>query len=278
MDACPHQNASAIVMIGLAVIVIGSLAGVRTLVLGQPVRLIGNPGHARSPQAASRNDAERGAVAIVGGYVRRRAGRSANLEYDRRAGRILVGAFVGLVVSAPLAAVGAVAGFGCDVQQRRAAARRRTAGLSEGLAEVVDLFRIAVSNGANLLVATRQVTPWLPDIYRVSFEHCLRDVDTGSSFVDALERIPLSLGPQIRPLIAALVASERYGAPIGQGLQLLAVESRADRRRQFEQAARRLPVAMVFPLVVCVLPAFMLLTVVPVVVDTVERFDVIGLG
>jgi tight adherence protein C len=59
------------------------------------------------------------------------------------------------------------------------------------------------------------------------------------------------------------VASERYGAPLADALVTLAADARADRRRRAEEAARRVPVQLLFPLVLCVLPAFVLLTLAP---------------
>ena len=67
----------------------------------------------------------------------------------------------------------------------------------------------------------------------------------------------------VLPLVAALLASERYGAPLLDGLARLAAELRSDRRRRAEEAARRVPVKLLFPLVFCTLPAFALLTVAP---------------
>ena len=69
----------------------------------------------------------------------------------------------------------------------------------------------------------------------------------------------------MRPLVAALVASERYGAPLSSGLERLAVDVRRERRHRAEEAARRIPVKLLFPLVGCTLPAFALLTVAPLV-------------
>ena len=50
----------------------------------------------------------------------------------------------------------------------------------------------------------------------------------------------------------------------------MAEDLRADRRARAEEAARRAPVKMLFPLVFLVLPAFLLLTVGPVVLATVR--------
>jgi tight adherence protein C len=74
------------------------------------------------------------------------------------------------------------------------------------------------------------------------------------------------LGEPVRPLVRALTSSERYGVPLRDALDRLAVEVRLDRRRRAEEAARRVPVKLLFPLVLCVLPAFALLTVVPLLV------------
>ena len=64
---------------------------------------------------------------------------------------------------------------------------------------------------------------------------------------------------------SALAACERYGSPVGPALARLSTEVRAARRRQAEAAARRVPVKLLFPLVGCILPAFALLTVAPLV-------------
>ena len=69
--------------------------------------------------------------------------------------------------------------------------------------------------------------------------------------------------PRLRPLADALLASDRLGAPVGPALARLATEERAALRRRAEAHARRVPVRLLFPLVFLVLPAFVLLTVVP---------------
>ena len=96
------------------------------------------------------------------------------------------------------------------------------------------------------------------------------EVAVGRRLAEALDDIPRRAGEAIRPLVAALVASERYGAPLGAGLERLAGEVRRDRRRKAEEAARRIPVKLLFPLVGCTLPAFALLTVAPLIAGAVR--------
>ena len=61
----------------------------------------------------------------------------------------------------------------------------------------------------------------------------------------------------------------RYGLPLAPVLDRLIDEARAERRRHAAEAARRLPVALSFPLVVCSLPSFVLLAIVPAVLGAV---------
>ena len=69
----------------------------------------------------------------------------------------------------------------------------------------------------------------------------------------------------LQPLVDALLASDRFGAPVGDALLRLAAEQRTALRRRAEARARTVPVRLLFPLVFLVLPAFGLLTVVPAV-------------
>ncbi len=94
----------------------------------------------------------------------------------------------------------------------------------------------------------------------------------GERLADSLDRFA-GLGEAVRPLAAALVAAERYGTALGPSLDRVAIDARSIRRRQAEEAARRLPVQMLFPLVACILPAFGLLTVVPLLAASLPRLS-----
>jgi len=66
----------------------------------------------------------------------------------------------------------------------------------------------------------------------------------------------------------ARVRSDRYGTDLEPALEQLAADSRLLRRRRAEESARRLPLRLLFPLVICILPAFILLTLAPVLAET----------
>ena len=90
--------------------------------------------------------------------------------------------------------------------------------------------------------------------------------------------MPDDLGPAVRPLVTALVSTTRAGAPLAPALQRLADTERRRQRREAETRVRRLPVLLLAPLVGLVLPAFVVLTIVPVATTTARTGLVPVLG
>ena len=191
-----------------------------------------------------------------------------------RRGLVVLAALVAVVVgqAVPLIVAGLVYRLWVVLAKRRQAQARQHA-ISAQLAETIDLFAVALASGHNLASATEQVGRWSQGELGDQVRACLRQAEQGLSLADAFEQLPTQLGNDLRPLAAALVAHERYGAPISATLTRLADDVRVARRRRGEMTARQLPVVMLFPLVTCILPAFVLLTVVPVMADSLSSFQ-----
>ncbi len=83
---------------------------------------------------------------------------------------------------------------------------------------------------------------------------------------EALEEFATTCGPRARAFAGAVTGSLRTGIPLAPELERLGRELREDRRRRLEGKVRRLPVLLLFPLVLCVLPALGLVAIVPVLV------------
>lgn len=142
-------------------------------------------------------------------------------------------------------------------------ARRRAAEVAASLPEAVDLLALAVTAGCTVPQAVAVVAARGHGAVARSLRGVVAATGRGARCADALEALPTALGDAVRPLVAPLVACERYGAPVADALDRVASEVRAGQRRRAEEAARRIPVKLLFPLVLCILPAFALLTVVP---------------
>jgi hypothetical protein len=84
--------------------------------------------------------------------------------------------------------------------------------------------------------------------------------------LDVLDAIPDELGTDWMPVATTLAVTATSGAPAIDAVRRLGTGLRVRRRRQCEQRIRRLPVLLLLPLAVLMLPAFVLVTFVPVAV------------
>jgi tight adherence protein B len=71
-----------------------------------------------------------------------------------------------------------------------------------------------------------------------------------------------------------IVEAERDGLPILDTVTRLATDHRNERRRQIDTRIRQLPTRLSIPLVLCVLPSFLLLSVAPLVLASLRHLSV----
>lgn len=178
---------------------------------------------------------------------------------------IMIAALSGLVLP-PLGlavlVLPAIRRWAAQRRKRRRAARR----LASALPDAVDLFLLCGGAGISLPLALPLVAARAPEPVRAALESAERAVAAGSARSDALVDHLAGLGDQAAGLAHILVDHLRYGVPLEAGLERIAFELRLARRRLAEEEARRLPVRLLAPLLLCVLPAFVLLTVAPLLV------------
>lgn len=144
---------------------------------------------------------------------------------------------------------------------RRRHVRQRRAIVA--LPDLIELVVVGVRAGLTPAAAIGVAEQHAPLELRPAVAEVVLRLQRGSRLADALAALPEVVGPGAAPFADALAAADRYGLPIEPVLDRLASDARAERRRQGEQDARTLPVRLAFPLVVCTLPAFVLLAIVP---------------
>jgi tight adherence protein C len=169
----------------------------------------------------------------------------------------------GLALAALLAALALpVAGW---VARRRAAARR-LAIRSEAAPAVLDLLGAALLAGLNPHRAVLRVADRAPEALHDDLGLAAAVLRLGGTPAAALRAAADRSGlDELRAAAAALEAAERWGAPPAEALAARAEALRGRARLHAEAEAGRAAVRLVFPLVLCFLPAFVLLVVVPTI-------------
>ena len=184
------------------------------------------------------------------------------------AAAMLVGsATVGPVLGVPAAVVGWRVP---DLALARLA-RRTSAAADREIPVLLDLLAVATSAGLPPQLAFRRAVEAATGPLADELRSVLDASDLGGRWRDELivvgDRLAL---PDLQRLLGALARTDSLGSSLGEEIEHLASDVREVRRAAAAQRARTAPVKMLFPLVFLVLPAFLLLTVVPVLLTTVR--------
>lgn len=220
---------------------VGGLARAGLAALGRPTRRLAGPARTHDRKEAARRDQVLG-LALLAGFL-----LAAGLHP-------LVGL---LTVVIPLAT---------PRWRARTLARRKTTAVIDQLPDIVDLLRLTTLAGLPVSAAIVAIGRRPGGVVGDALQHAATQLGHGASTIDAVKVFAARCGTPARPLGDALVDHGRYGTPLAPVLDRMAVEYRLRRRQQAEEAARRLPVTLLFPLVLTTLPACALLTIVPLLV------------
>jgi tight adherence protein C len=77
----------------------------------------------------------------------------------------------------------------------------------------------------------------------------------------------------MRMFIRSIVQGETLGISIGQIMRNLAVEMRKRRKAAAEERAQKAPIKMVFPLILLIFPAMLVVLVLPALINIFRVLD-----
>lgn len=161
------------------------------------------------------------------------------------------------------------------VRRARAAATSRRH-IEHDLPDAIDHLVVLIRSGLTPTQAVPELAANGPATWRPAWQAAADALAHGQRFVDAIGRLVDRAGPAARTIVDTLVAADHFGQPLAPALDRLAAEGQAARRRIADISARQLPVRLSFPLVCCTLPAFVLLTVAPLIAGAVSSLHTRG--
>lgn len=186
---------------------------------------------------------------------------------------IVVGAVVWWLVPGLMGVVGALAaGGGAWWWTRQESVRRERetrAREAADLPHLVGLVAVGVRTGAPVEVAVAQAAQALPGAAADLLGDAVRRLQWGEDPAQVWGRVAAS--PGTAPLGRALARASRTGAGVVDVIDGLADELADRARAGREDRARSVGVRAAVPLGVCLLPAFLLLGIVPLVAGLVGR-------
>ncbi|MFD0595303.1 type II secretion system F family protein [Catellatospora coxensis] len=113
----------------------------------------------------------------------------------------------------------------------------------------------------------------MPGALAREFARMLHEMQMGQRRVDALRALAArTTVPELKTITMALVQAGELGIPIAGVLREQARQMRVKRRQRAEEAARKLPVKVIFPLVLCLFPALFIVVIGPGIINVMEAF------
>lgn len=196
--------------------------------------------------------------------VRRRRASSLGLR-PLAVGGVAIGAwlFVGGMAGVLVAAVVAALARHVLAAAEAPSARREREEVERTLPHLVDLFAATLRAGSEPVSGLARVCAALPGPAADRLVPVVERARWGAAGVEAWSVV--AGDRELAPLARAMVRSQVSGASVVRSVERLADELQRESLARAEDAARRVGVAAAIPLGACLLPAFMLLGVVPTV-------------
>jgi tight adherence protein C len=136
----------------------------------------------------------------------------------------------------------------------------------KSLPDALDLVTTCVEAGLGLDAALARVAEKSSGPLADELTRMLREVAMGKLRREALTELADRIGvEELTSFINAIIQAEQLGVGIAQVLRVQSDQMRTRRRQRAEQTAHEAPIKMIFPLVLFIFPAFMLVILGPAV-------------
>ncbi|MEJ2719519.1 MAG: type II secretion system F family protein [bacterium] len=166
-----------------------------------------------------------------------------------------------------LTLLGVVVGYYLPMMILRSRQSKRQMEITLALPDALDLLVICVEAGQGLNAALLKVgreTALQSGALSDELRTVNNEMRTGVTRTQALRNFALRTGvDEVRALAAVMIQSDRFGTSIAQALRTHADSLRTRRRQRAEEAARKAPVKLVFPLVFCIFPELLVVILAP---------------
>jgi tight adherence protein C len=152
--------------------------------------------------------------------------------------------------------------------------KRRQHELFRAFPDALDLLRVCVEAGLGLDAAVERVGREMQiesEALAQEFSLLGLELRAGAARPDALRNLALRIGlDDIDALVSMLIQADRFGTSVGESLKVHSESLRTKRRLIAEEAAAKLPVKILMPLIFCVFPALLTVLLGPAVINVAQ--------
>jgi len=152
-------------------------------------------------------------------------------------------------------------------------ARKRK--IKEGLPDALDLLVVCVEAGQGLTAAMKRVSDELQfsnPVLAKELNLVNLEINAGLEREVALRNLAERTGvEEVASLTSMLIQADRFGTSLAQSLKVQSETLRTTRRQKLEELAAKTPVKLVFPLLLFIFPALMVVIIGPAIIRIMEN-------
>lgn len=147
---------------------------------------------------------------------------------------------------------------------------RRQEKILEGFPDALDLMVVCVEAGMGLDAAINRVGEEMKlrnHVLSEEFRSLSLELRAGKPRRDALRNLAMRTGlDDVNSLMSLLIQTDKFGTSVAQALRVHSDSMRTKRYQKAEELAAKLPVKMIFPLILFILPSLFVVVVGPAII------------
>ena len=150
--------------------------------------------------------------------------------------------------------------------------QKRAKQVSTELPDAMDFISLCLAAGMNFQLALEEYVKRNKTILADEFDVFINDVHVGIHRVDAFQHLlDRNEAPEFRRFLSSIIQGERLGTPLRPVIMNQAEELRAKRSATIEKEIATAPTKMLFPLIMFILPAMLMIILGSVLLPTQEK-------
>ncbi len=157
--------------------------------------------------------------------------------------------------------------------------RKRQDQIRKGLPDALDMLSVTATAGLGFDQSLQRVSEYWHTPIAVEFGRVVAEMEMGVSRRTALRNMADRLDVrELSSFVAVIVQSDQLGMSIADALHAQADQMRVERRFRAQEAARKVPLKMLFPMMLLIFPAMLAVVCGPSIPILSDFFQMLGGG
>ncbi|MBT1001581.1 type II secretion system F family protein [Paenarthrobacter sp. DKR-5] len=150
----------------------------------------------------------------------------------------------------------------------------RQEAITLALPDTLDQMTIAVEAGLGFEAAMARAGQNGKGPLAQELVHTLQDMQVGKSRREAYQDLAArTTAVDLRRFVRSIIQADMYGISVAGVLRTQAAEMRMKRRQRAEEQAMKIPVKVLFPLMVCIMPVLFIVILGPAIINIVQTLS-----